>query len=369
MTSSSGKVVHFSTVHPATDARVFHKECRSLHDAGFDVTLYARCSADAVVDGVVVRRVDEFSGRIRRIVVAPFVLIRRLLRERADLYHFHDPELLPLGILLRILGKRVIYDAHEWVRGDVASKPYLSKPVAKVLSGAVGLLEQIAGRVLSHVIAATPFIASQFPGDRVTVIHNYPDLKELGGETHVKWSQREFAAGYVGGLNNERCGRQLLEAIDIAAATTPKVRLLIAGPLDDGLDPSQHLAVDYLGVISRAEVAALLARIRCGVVLLSDDRNFQDSLPTKFFEYLAAGLPVVVSSSARLVADLAIEVGCGVVVDGNDPQEIAAAITRLVVGEDEAERMGRRGGAAVLARFNWSTESGRLVQVYRRLLS
>ena len=297
------------------------------------------------------------------------MLIRRLLSERADLYHFHDPELLPLGIVLRIMGKRVIYDAHEWVRGDVGSKPYLSRPVAKALSSVAAFVEQVAGRLLSHVIAATPFIASQFPDGRVTVIHNYPDLAELGGDPGAQWSRREFAAGYVGGLNEERCGHQLLEAIDIAATARPNMKLLIAGPVDDGLDPVKHRAVDYLGVIDRAGVAALLGRIRCGIVLLSDDRNFRDSLPTKFFEYLAAGVPVVVSSSARLVADLALEVGCGVIVDANDPQEIAQAMGRLVETEDEAERMGQQGRAAVLARFNWSTESDRLVQLYRQLLS
>jgi glycosyltransferase involved in cell wall biosynthesis len=369
MTRNPAKIVHFSTVHPATDARVFHKECLSLHEAGFDVTLYARCQADAVVSGVQVRRVDEFTGRFRRIAFAPLVLVRRLMKERADLYHFHDPELLPLGIVLRIFGKRVVYDAHEWVRGDVGSKPYLSKPVAKALSGIVGLVEQVSSRMLSHVVAATPFIAAQFPIDRVTVIHNYPDLSELGADSNVPWSDREPAVAYVGGLNDERCGRQLLEAVDLLVASKSGIRLLVAGTVDDGIDPTGHEGVDYLGVISRTEVAALLQRVRCGVVLLSDLRNFQDSMPTKFFEYLAAGLPVVVSSSARLVADLATELGCGVAVDATDPKDIAIAIARVVESAGEAERMGLLGKAAVLDRFNWATESGRLVQLYDRLLS
>ena len=369
MTRNPAKIVHFSTVHPATDARVFHKECRSLQEAGFDVTLYARCQADAVVSGVQVRRVDEFTGRFRRIAFAPFVLARRLLKERADLYHFHDPELLPLGVVLRILGKRVIYDAHEWVRGDVGSKPYLSKRVAKVLSGIVGLVEQVSARMLSHVVAATPFIAAQFPGDRVTVIHNYPDLAELGVDSTVLWADREPAAAYVGGLNDERCGRELLEAIAILAASKSGIRLLIAGPVDDGIDPTGHEDVEYLGVLNRTQVAALLRRARCGVVLLSDQRNFQDSMPTKFFEYLAAGLPVVVSSSARLVADLTTELGCGVVVDATDPKDVASAISRLVASTGEAERMGVFGQVAVHDRFNWAAESARLVQLYDRLLS
>ena len=366
MSVRSSKVVHFSTVHPANDTRVFHKECRSLSAAGFRVTLYARCASDATIDGVAIKRVDEHTGRISRMIVGPVRLLRRLLTERADLYHFHDPELLPVGLLLRVLGKRVVYDAHEWVRGDVGSKPYLPMPVAKVLGFVAWAMEQLAGIFLSHVIAATPFIASQFRSTRVTVIHNYPDLAELEMGISLPWADREAAVAYVGGLNDERCGRELLDAAELLPGSA---KLILAGPLDDGLDPSTSRSVEYLGVIDRQKVAALLGRVRCGVVLLRDLPNCRDAMPTKFFEYLAGGLPVIVSGSTRPITRLALDLDCGLVVDEENPQQIAEAIARLVKADGDAEAMGRRGRAAVIAELNWSTESSRLLQLYDRLLS
>jgi len=360
------KVVHFSTVHPATDTRVFHKECVSLSEAGYDVTLFARCDVDARVKGVNVRRVDEYDGRVRRMFVGPIRLFRRLLAEKADVYHFHDPELLPVGIVLRLLGKTVVYDAHEWVRGDVGSKPYLPKAVATILGFIAWGVEQIGGLVVSHVVAATPFIASQFRPGRVTVIHNYPDLAELSNSDVVPWLNRQAMAVYIGGLNDERCGRELLDAADLL--DKEGITLTIAGPTDDGLDPTTRTAVHYVGLIGRPQVAELLGRARCGVVLLRDLPNCRDAMPTKFFEYIAGGLPVVVSRSTLPIARLAIEFDCGVVVDETARVEIASAIGQLV-RSDDAEDMGLRGRAAVAADLNWSSESVHLVNLYNRLLS
>ena len=367
MTPRSSKIVHFSTVHPANDTRVFHKECRTLAGAGYRVTLYARCASDAEIDGVVVKRVDEHTGRVRRMVLGPVQLLRSLLRERADLYHFHDPELLPLGLILRALRKRVVYDAHEWVRGDVGSKPYLPDFVARVLGYVAWSMEQLGSRVFAHVVAATPFIASQFDGKHVTIIHNYPDLTELAQGHAVPWIDRESAAAYVGGLNDERCGRELL----LAAALLGKASatLVVAGPVADGLDPTGTNSVEYLGVLDRQGVADLLGRVRCGVVLLRDLPNTRDAMPTKFFEYLASGLPVVVSASTRPIADMTRELGCGLVVDECDPEQIAAAISQLLEPGAAAEAMGGRGRATVLARLNWSAEAQRLVDLYDRLLA
>jgi glycosyltransferase involved in cell wall biosynthesis len=367
MTKRSAKVVHFSTVHPANDTRVFHKECRALFEAGYDVTLFARCAGDSEVDGIKVKRVDDYNDRVRRMVLGPLRLLRRLLKERADIYHFHDPELLPIGLILRSFRKRVIYDAHEWVRGDVGSKPYLQPALAKVLGTVASAIEQVGSRVFTHVIAATPFIASQFDANRVTIIHNYPDLNELARGKAIPWCDRETAAAYVGGLNDERCGRELLQAAGKLTASGGK--LIVAGPVADGLDPTGKTSVDYLGVIDRQEVADLLGRVRCGVVLLRDLPNTRDAMPTKFFEYLASGLPVVVSKSTRPIAQLTNELRCGVVVDESDHEDIAAAILQLVDPDSAAEEMGRRGQAKVLEELNWATESRRLVHLYDHLLS
>ena len=363
------RVVHFSTVHPATDVRILRKECATLRRAGYDVTLFAR-GVDAVVDGVRVVPVNEYSNRAARIVVGPLRLFRSLLAERADIYHFHDPELLPIGLAMRVCGKRVIYDAHEWVPGDVASKPYLHPAAARILSRVAGALERLAARTLSHVVAATPFIAEQLAGDRVTVIRNYPDPEEL--LSHARGATTTPAPGagvvvYVGSLSDERCGAAMLGAMRLVADMRPQIRLLAGGTLEDGLTTEGLPNVEHRGLIDRRGVSDLLSTGLVGLVLLRDLPNCRDAMPTKYFEYLAAGLAVIVSQSTRPIADTTRQLQCGVVVDETDPAAIASAIVQLCDNPSEARAMGQRGRTAVVAQLNWQPEGERLVALYDSL--
>lgn len=368
MSTSQRRIVHFSIVHPVADVRIFRKECGSLRDAGYDVTLYGR-GQGGLIDGVRVVSVREYRSRFRRITVGPAQLFRDLIRERADLYHFHDPELLPVGLVLRALGKRVIYDAHEWVPGDVASKPYLHPLLARTLGWMVARLESIAARTLSQVVTATPFIAAQLPAGRVTVIQNYPDLDELSQDFIAPVDQRDpNTIVYVGGFSTERCGEEILEAMKLVSVIAPDVRLIVAGGIEDGLDPMSAENIDHLGFLDRSEVRDVLARGVVGIVFLRDLPKFRDALPTKFFEYLAAGLAVLVSSSNALIADITKQLDCGRVVDESDPAAIADAIAGLLRQPDELVAMGVRGRAAVHERYQWRPEGDRLVELYDRLI-
>lgn len=360
-------IAHLTSVHPATDTRIFHKECVSLAEAGHDVVFVVPGATDGVVKSVRLRGVPVATNRFGRGLLGTWRVGRAAWAEKADVYHFHDPELLILGLVLRVLGRKVVYDAHEWVRGDVASKPYLKPWLAKTLSVVVASIEWVAGRTLTHVVTATPFIASQFPPDRVTVIGNYPDLRELDTMGDQPPAHHADRGVYIGGLNDERCGREILEAVALANDQTPAFRLLMAGPIDDGLQPASVPAIEHVGMLGRQDVMRLTAEASFGLVLLRALPNCIDALPTKFFEYLAAGVPAIVSRSTVNIAAIVDEVQCGLVVDEEDPRSIADALVWMVSHHDEAMAMGTRGAAAVNARYNWSTESAKLVALYDRI--
>lgn len=360
------RVVHFTTVHKPFDTRIFHKECRTLAAAGHDVTLIASGAPDEVVDGVRLEPIPATSGRLSRAVLGTYRLGRRLAALDADVYHFHDPELLVLASLLS-WRRRFVYDAHEWLSADLLSKPYLSPRRAKVMSKVAGVVEHVLARRMVHVVAATPTIAAQFPSDRVTVVHNYPDLDELGdGEVSIdEYSARPRVGGYVGGVTAERCGVEMYDAV--ASLVADGVGLVVAGPFDDEVSPHDRAGVTYRGVLDRPGVAAVLREVRFGVVLLRAAPNCVDALPTKFFEYAAAGLPVVVSRSTRYLAEIAERDGTGVVVDEEDPASIAQGMRWLLDHPAEAHAMGQRGARAVRERYNWSAEGRSLVGVYEAL--
>ena len=362
------RVVHLTSVHPADDNRIFHKECVTLAAAGYDVTLVVAGGRDEQIKGVRIVSVRRTGGRIGRAVFGSIRLGRVALRSKAAVIHFHDPELLPLGLVLRLLGRNVIYDAHEWVRGSTTSRPYLNPRLAHVLASAIGGLEWVASRVLTHVVAATPFIASLYKADNVTVIANYPDLGELS-DVRAALDGRDPACGvYVGGINEGRCGSAMIAAVPKARAVDPRIHLVMGGPLEDGLHPEVVEGIEYRGVLSRPEVVKVNQEASFGLALLRPLPNYIDSLPTKFFEYLAVGIPAVVSRSTTIVAAIVEEVGCGLIVDGEDSDQVAAAMVQLAADPERTRLMGERGAAAVRDRYTWSAEAVKLVALYDRIV-
>lgn len=144
------RVVHLTSVHPALDVRIFHRECKSLARAGFEVTIIGPYSQDSVADNVRIKAVPAEGRRIARSTRAVWRIYREAVRMNADLYHFHDPELIPVGLLLRARGKTVIYDIHEDLPRDIISKRYLPAWSRSLISWIAGGFESAACGFFLH---------------------------------------------------------------------------------------------------------------------------------------------------------------------------------------------------------------------------
>lgn len=119
------RIVHLTSVHSALDNRIYYRECLSLAEAGFLVTIIGPHSEDIVTNHVQIKAIPAEHGRLARMTRAAWRVYVEALRQDADIYHFHDPELIPAGLLLRAQGKRVVYDIHEDLPKDILSKYYL----------------------------------------------------------------------------------------------------------------------------------------------------------------------------------------------------------------------------------------------------
>jgi glycosyltransferase involved in cell wall biosynthesis len=360
--------VTFFTSTNAFDIRLA-KECRALADAGFRVTIVAP-NAPEVSDGGIdyVGIPSSTGGRVGRAVLGNARLLRRLLSMRADVYHFHDPELLPLALLLRCGGRRVVYDAYENVRDDVRTKPYLNAFVATILSVAVSGLEWVVARTANRVIAATPTLAAQFRASRTTTVHNYPVIDELDANFSLdQYLERPRHGSYVGAMTVMRQANQMFEASDAVHERWPDFVLVAAGPTFGIEDPRSHPGIDFRSIVPRQEVPALIGATRFGVSLLADEPHLALSLPTKVYEYAAAGLPVIVSRSNSTITSLIEEATCGLIVDETDAGAIAAAMSWLIEHPHEAYAMGQRGAAVVRERYQWANEAAALVAAYHGL--
>jgi len=368
------KVTHLTTAHPPFDVRIFHKECRSIARAGYEVSLIACHDRDEVRDGVQLKAIPKPSGRLSRMTQSAWAIYRRAAREDSELYHFHDPELIPVGLLMRLRGKKVVYDVHEDVSADVAVKHYIPQPFRRPAAWLVSLIETAATKFFSAVVPATPGIARRigFRTDNVVVVSNYPRVDELQPEIRTPWVQRSSSIAYVGVLAKDRCAREMVEAMAFLPESL-KATLRLAGSFSpQGLrdELAEHNGWDrtqFLGILGRVQVAELLGEVRAGLAILRPTPAFLESAPIKIFEYMSAGIPVIASNfpGFRKIVE---EAECGILVDPLDPRSIARAIEYIFLHPEEAEQMGLRGREAVKNRYNWPGEERKLLDLYRKLL-
>lgn len=365
-------IAHLTSVHPRYDTRIFLKMCRSLSVAGHAVTLVvADGLGEEERDGVRIVDVGRSRGRLDRMLGATRRVLKRALALDADVYHLHDPELLPAGLVLKRRGKRVIFDAHEDLPRQILSKPYLHPAARRSVSWMAAAFERFACRRLDAVVAATPAIRDKFErqGIAASDINNFPMSGELDAE--VAWGLKEKEVCYVGGIGAIRGIREVAAAMALCRSGA---RLNLAGGFPEKEVKAEvermpgWARVNELGFLSRDQVRQTLGRSVAGIVTFLPLPNHIDAQPNKMFEYMSAGLPVI-ASDFPLWREIVEGNACGLCVDPLDPAAIAAAIDRLVEDPDLARGMGENGRRAVHERYNWAIEEKKLLDLYRTVLS
>jgi len=367
------KVCHLTSAHPVDDIRIYHKECLSLARAGYPVVLIAGgADASKVVrakaEGLEVVGVTRFRHRLLRMTATPLLICLKALRCRAALYHLHDPELLLAGYLLKLAGKRVVYDAHEDTSRQILSKYYLNRPMRWLASRIIRAMEDLAARTFDGIITPTAGVKKGFPRawhHKITQVANYPDVHEISA---ISEGLRSTTLCYVGAISQSRGIHTLVESLAYHRAS-----LELAGPVYPPQLAGQVLRgkhasrIRYHGVVGRPAIQSILSKAAVGVVVLLPGENHQISLPIKMFEYMAAGLPVI-ASDFPLWKQIVEDNGCGVCIEPGNPQLLGETVEHLLENDALRTRMGNNGRRAVQQKYNWAGEEKRLLQLYEKLL-
>ncbi len=362
------RVAVLTSVHSPLDTRIFYKECRTLATSGYEVVLIVPHDRDFISDRVQIRAIPLPKNRRERMVKTLWQLFKAALQENCDIYHFHDPEIIPIGLFLKAKGKKVIYDVHEDVPRDILSKTWIAAPLRRTIAFIFEKIENLASRHLNVVVASTPFICNRFLriGCKAITVKNYP-LKDELYLPNIDWHTKERAVCYVGGIDKIRGIFEMVQAIGQTDA-----KLLLGGKFSDV--NQQNLAttmegwanVEALGHLGRNEIAQVLSRAMAGLVVLHPLENYLDALPVKMFEYMSAGIPII-ASNFPLWKEIIEGNQCGICVDPINPAEIAAAIQLILDDPDEAKRMGENGRQAVEEKYNWQQECEVLLKIYEDL--
>ncbi|MBX9785992.1 MAG: glycosyltransferase family 4 protein [Alphaproteobacteria bacterium] len=369
MTHSS--ITHISTVHPAFDVRIFHKECKSLVKQGFKVNLIVSHEKEEMIDGVRIIPLPFFKGRFKRMLIKPILAFIYALKLRSDLYHFHDPELIPVGILLKIFGKKVVYDVHEDVPSQIMDKHWIPSHLRRFVSIIVKGIEKCGCLFFDGIVAATPYIRNKFlkMSKNAIDINNYPLTTEfvglkLDGKSKNKTDK---IICYIGAITKERGAVELVKAVE-----GTDIRLYLAGTvapknLLESLEKEEGWKnVTYFGQVERDEVVSILSKSQIGLCILHPTISYVNSLPVKLFEYMTASLPVVVSDFPywrKLFGDFeSISF-----VDPFNPEKIRNTIQALISDPKKCHSMGQNGLKAIKEIYNWESEEKKLIDFYKDL--
>lgn len=326
---------------------------------------------DEVADGVRILSVPVPRNGRERLTTTTRLVVRRALAAsrsaKATVFHIHDAEMLPLALGLAARGRTVVYDAHENTPRQMLHQAWIPRPLRRPAGWSYAALEAIAGRAFAGIIAAVPVIAARFPKEKTVLIRNFPILgADRDGVQPL--SQREPILAYVGAVTRARGAAEMIGAVGRMTRDT-RAQLEIAGSAFPAALPDELAQLDgsartsWLGRLGRAEVDALLDRARVGLAVLHDTPQYRDAYPTKLFEYMAAGVPAVVSDFP-LWREMVEGAGCGLLVDPLNVDAIAAACTAILQDAELAQRLGDAGKRAARDRFNWALEGDRLLAFY-----
>ena len=365
------KVCHLTSVHNRYDVRIFSRECISLQKAGYNVSLIA---ADGKIDelknGINIYGVAKGSSRITRMFQTTNNVYKKAIEINADVYHLHDPELIPTGVKLKKKGKKVIFDSHEDVPQQILNKQWIPFFFRKIISIIYSLYERKSLKRFDGLISVNSRIVDRLKkiNTNTVMVTNFPIINEYE-KNDSKYNKRTICfAGTI-------CENYMIHHILDAISEIDNIKFILAGPcyenyLSELKNKSSWSKVDYKGAISFDKVIEIYNESSIGVAVHDYTYNVgckEGSLGfIKNFEFMANELPVICTDFVvwKQIID---EEKCGICVAPNDITAIREAITYLLDNPDIARNMGENGRSAVVKKYSWTKQEETLLKFYNQL--
>jgi glycosyltransferase involved in cell wall biosynthesis len=372
------KVAIISSVHRWDDTRVFIRQASSLTEK-YTVELHAQAPFNVRTKNKVrVIGLSQCKGKITRIKLW-WVLLLRMLKTDASIVHFHDPELLPFALIIKIVtGKKIIYDVHEHIVNDIEDKEWIPRRFRSSVSFLFQILERICVPCFDTVIYTTPLVGERYHqiSKKNVSIENYPPIRMFREPKKNTPKEQRTDIVYVGRVFYVRGVEEIIRSWPKVLASYPNARFLIVGDIVPQSyakrlkQVAKELDMDgkvlFCGFVEYAHIGAYLKNASAGIVTFLPYKNNMSCLPNKLFEYMASSIPVI-ASDFELYKEVVEGAGCGLIVDPTNTDQVADAVVQLLDNKEDALKMGRNGRSAVLDKYCWEKEEHKLFDLYKNL--
>lgn len=373
------KICILTSSHGANDIRVFQKEAVSLSRSGlWDIHYVVPHERDEVKDGVYIWHIPQKRGRFQRLLLNPWRVFFRALKTKADVYHFHDPELMFFGWMLKLFtGSKIVYDIHEDLPGLIMNRQWipLNTSGRRIASKLTKAFELFFVKRFSAIITADYELAHKCltVNKNTITLENFPILPEHLNGVEKKFENDTCTVVSFGGISPGRCVKQIVESIGIVAKDK-KVKLILGGQnyFPDLLQELKQLPgwehTTFVNKVSRDQMNEYMAKADISLVLFSDSPNHYTIKSNRFYETLNEGIPVI-TSNFKDWKEFSVKHQSSIAVNPADAADIASAITYMIEHPAEANQLGENGRNAVQEKFNWNKEALKLINLYKALLN
>jgi glycosyltransferase involved in cell wall biosynthesis len=356
------------------DPRSFYKEGRTLFKAGYDVCIIGLYHKNETVNGIKIFGFQSPDRRLFRFIITNYHIFIKALKEKADVYHFHDLDFIPWAIFLKILTRsKVIYDIHEAYPEYMLIKTYLPKVFKKIIALLVYVIEHSAIKYFDAIIPNDNYVAKSFRHKNNIVIYNFPTLDFFKNGNDIPRQNREYDLFYHGSLPKYHFKVMMNIAEKLNSENIKNIWGIITNDKSTSTWAQREIEKRkiktnfvFLSYTDYLNVSEYLSRAKIGIIPLPPYKKFMKNIPLKMFEFMGCGLPIVLSDlppSSQFISGK----NCAIAVEPNNIEEYANAINLLLSNPEKAAEMGNNGKRLVFERYNWKTEEEKLVRLYNDL--
>lgn len=364
------KICHISTVHPMFDNRIFYKECISLANSGFEVHLIITHDKEEVINNVHIIPLSQNEGRINRLFVKQWEALDKALSVKADIYHFHDPELIFIGGILKLFGKKVIYDVHEDVPLQILNKDWLGNLFTrKIIANIFNSIEKWFAKKYDGIVTVTLDIVNKFNMNKNTILlSNFPVVSLINKAEYANVKKDNIVLIYAGGLTKIRGIKELIQTVELLNGQA-ELWLLGKWESEDFKDECTNLGgwqnTRYLGVKPMDEVYLYMKMADIGMCTLYPTKNYLNSWPVKAFEYMACEIPIIMSNFPYWMEKFK---NSAIFCNPKSPEDIAQAVKSILDHKDLALEIKKKNKVLVQTIYSWEAESRKLIELYRKII-